>query len=181
MKKRFLNVFNTLLVLAIAFLLIGCKKTNENNPTEAKTGEKTPSAVVAPEINFTEKSVTVKLGETYKINVNIKNAKGTFEYEIADKSIVSVEDGVVKALKEGETNVIIKVTCDDEKKTSAEFTLKVIVIDDNKIAVSYSSSVEGFEKANDYVKPGEDFTLPENGPEVVGHTFAGWALSDSEN
>ena len=176
MNKKIIVFLSFLLVLTLLFT--GCKKDDNKQTTPATENPKTQTAEVLPEISFTEKSVTVKLGETYKINVNVKNAKATFEYEIEDETIISVADGVVKALKEGETNVKIKVTCDDEKKTTAEFTLKVVVEDDRAFTISYSSDVTGFSKDSDHVKPGNDFELGE-GPAVTGFTFVGWSLTNS--
>ena len=176
MRKKFLIIIGILLMFGFALLLPGCKKT-DNNPSGEPSGED-----VKVEINFSEKTVSIKLGETYKINVEVKNANATFDYEIEDNTIISVANGVVTALKAGETNLKVRVKCDDEKETSQEFTIRVKVIEDEakKVTISYSGNVEGFSKASDQATVGEDFKLGD-GPFIAGYTFVGWSLTNSKD
>lgn len=173
MKKIF-KTFCFIFVLFLCFTFIGCSEKTDDNSSSNDNGKQT----IAPEINLQEQTVTIKLGDVYNINVEVKNANATFTYEISDESVVSVKDGVATALKEGEANVKITVTCDDENKTTKELTIKVVVIDDNKVTISYSANVDGFSKVSDLVKPGSDFTLGK-APAVTGHTFIGWSLVNS--
>ena len=174
--KKILKKLGITLVLFLCLLAIGCSKKTDDNSSSNSDSESTAK----PEINLREQTVTIKLGDVYNIDVDVKNAKATFSYEISDESIISVKDGAVTALKEGEASVKIIVTCDDENKTTKELTIKVIVIDDNKVTISYGANVDDFSKASDLVKPGSDFTLGE-APAVVGHTFLGWSLLNSLN
>lgn len=173
MRKKLLIIIGILLMFGFVFLLPGCKKTDDNSND--------PEEEVKVEINLTTQTISLKLGETYKINVEVKNANATYDYEIEDDSIISVENGVVTGLKAGETNLKVRVKCDDANETSKQFTVRVKVTEDEKkVTISYGANVEGFSKNDDSVKLGSDFTLGE-APVVVGYTFIGWSLTNSKD
>ena len=171
MKKLIFMCISFLFVFSVLFSSVSCKKrgTEEENGTDA-----------VAEINFSEKSAKINLGESFNLNIEVKNAKASFNYEIEDSSIVSVQDGKVKALKVGSTNVKIKVVCDDKNKTTKEFTLAVEVVDNRTFTVTYVANIEDllFHKDPSVVKPGEKLVLTD--PQVfAAYEFVGYSLTNS--
>ena len=167
MKRSFIII---VFMILIALFLISCKKDNNktNNPTEAKTSE----AEVL--IDLKEKSVELSSGDTYEIKLDTKNATVKVEYTIEDDSIIEVNDGVVKALKPGKTNVLIKVLYGIDFKESKEFTLSVTVAS-KKYTITYESNVPGFSKESEKLAEGETKVFDEI-PVLAGYTFLGWFM-----
>ena len=64
MRKKLLIIIGILLMFGFVFLLPGCKKTDDNSND--------PEEEVKVEINLTTQTISLKLGETYKINVEVK-------------------------------------------------------------------------------------------------------------
>ena len=160
MKKSCIFIF---FLLLISFFVIGCK--NNNKEKEGKTQE----SVI---IDLKEKSVTLTVGETYNINLDIKNTTANIEYNIEDESIVSVKDGLVSALKEGNTNILIKVSYGENYKETKEFTFSVNVIK-KTYTIHYESNINEFKKDDEVVSEGEKVEFTET-LELPGYSFVGW-------
>ncbi|MBQ7275636.1 MAG: InlB B-repeat-containing protein [Bacilli bacterium] len=164
--KKFIYYFSyTLLFLGLLLFSVSC----DENPV-IDIGE--------VEVKLSEESVKIKLGETYKINYEVKGANGEASYDISDDSIISIDNGVVTALKEGKTNVKITVVCDDEAKTTKELTLSVEVMAELQLTISFSSSTKGFKKDSVTIKEGETYELGK-APTLKGYDFVCWSYEDS--
>ena len=171
MRKIIIVLSSFILTLGVIFTVISCRKNNKTDDTDKKND---PVA----EISMTDTSIKLNLGETYNINVDVKNANAAFEYSVSPQGIISVADGVVTALKAGNAEVTIKVTCDDTSKTTKELKLAVEVIDNRVFSLNFAANVNGFSKESESIKPGETKQLG-SAPEINGYTFLGWSLTNS--
>ena len=168
MKKIFAHI-GIILFILMGLLLVACD-SNEIDPGDLKEVS----------INLKDESIEIEVGDTKKIDFEIINAIATFNYEIDDESIIRIEDGVITALKAGNTNVNVTVVCNDEAKTTREFTISVEV-KQAMCTITYQSNVEGFKKDSEEIAKGETKTLNET-PKLDGYDFVGWTLTkDGDN
>ena len=157
MRKLLLGV----LLCALAVMFISCG---------------TPAAV----ITLDESKVDIAVGETHEFKFTVENGVGTATYEVADTSIISIENAVVKGLKEGTTTVHMVVVADDKANTTREANITVQVTEKRTVAISFKSDVAGFTKASETVKYGTTYTLPQEGPAIDGYKFLGWSLNGTD-
>ncbi|MBO4667743.1 MAG: InlB B-repeat-containing protein [Bacilli bacterium] len=169
MRKCLIGSFCLILVLLLGVLLLSCKEEDNKEAPEIS-------------ISLTQDSVELNVGDTYKINVEIKNTVGVCTYEVGDSSIVSIQDDTITALKSGNTQVAITVTCDDEDKTIKELVLNVKVIKEAKTeyTITYESSASGFVKESETIKAGETKTIGD-APQIEGYEFVGWIIKNSSD
>ena len=161
MRRNIFIILGVIIAFSFSFFLSGCKKEEKE--------------VI---INFNEEVVNINVGDTYNINVVVENAKASFTYDVEDDTVLSVNNGIITPLKEGSTNVKIKVVCDDKNQTTKEFTLQVNVSDNREFTITYKSNVEGFSKDAEKVKVNTTINLT-NPNKLEGYEFKGWSLSNS--
>jgi len=101
-------------------------------------------------IDITDTSITVEQGETYQIDADASQGDLTFESQ--DTSIVSInESGLVEALKEGTTKIVITSKEDDSVEVIVDVTVilsnyvktndeSLVVVQDHMIALDYQAS-----------------------------------------
>lgn len=82
------KVLTGFVLVLLMFVLAGCKKD--------------------PAIVLSKEEYTLKVGESVKIEYELKNTKETVVWKAEDPKIVKVEDGVVTGLKKGETAVSLQ-------------------------------------------------------------------------
>ena len=164
MKKLHI-IFSVLLVLFVGFLVTACTLPEINR-------EHRLNGIV---VNLKEDKVQMELGETYEIQLEVINAVATFEYQIDDQSIISIQDGVITALGAGETKVHITAICNDKDNTTKQLTLSVKVIVP-VYTISFASNIDGFEKASQEVEAGSNLSLGA-APRMQGYEFVGWSLT----
>ena len=121
------------LVASLGLVLTGCNDSNSGstNNNNSDGGNYDPSisetvAVTGVELNKTE--VTLKVGETDTLIATVTPENATnkeVRWSSSNSSVVSVEDGVITAKKEGEVDITV-TTKDGEKTAQAH----VKVVDD---------------------------------------------------
>ncbi len=99
MKKTHL-----LSLLFIPFLLGGC-----NNSSNASKESGTSTNVTEANISLTESKISLMEGETHQLEAIVKRTGSLIFWSIRDNDIASIDDdGLVTALKEGETMAYAK-------------------------------------------------------------------------
>ena len=114
MKKFILSFF----VIALAFLLIGCNKQEEKQPTG---GEKTSDPTPAATISYDVKEKTLKVGETFVIEVS-----ENVGFAVGNSKIISLDKATktVTALASGETTLTIYLNDNPTVKVTVKFTVE---------------------------------------------------------
>ena len=114
MNKKFLVL---LLTLVLCLFVTGCKK---------------------PSLSLEETSVNLTVGDSYEIKPVLVDIEGdVVTYDVADKTLLSVQGNVITALKAGKTTVEVYLTKYPEQKASLEVIIKeaphVVVTGENVV------------------------------------------------
>ena len=155
------------LILLFLFISTGCKNEEDKGNDESND-------VI---INLLEDKITLKVGESHKINVEIQNGSGSCTYYVGDKNIISINNDVILGLSGGRTTVLIEVICDDN--TKKELTLTVEVLEEKEYTITFGANCEGFYREEKKIKRGDRLVLGD-APEIEGFEFLGWRL-DNDN
>lgn len=102
MRKLF-KFFSLLLSLSLFFALVACD------------GDKI-------ELKFTSEEVTIRVDQEYELDYTLVGENVTLEWSSTDTTIVTVVDGKIKGLKEGQATVKVKVK---DKDIEASILVKV--------------------------------------------------------
>ena len=106
MKKAF-SFLVVLMCLLVSITLIGCRGFNLT-------------------IKLNANEVILSVGESYQVMPTVENGTENYEfdYEVVDETIIENNNGLLKALKAGQTNIIISVIGNDKID---DVTINVIV------------------------------------------------------
>lgn len=96
MKKAF-SFLVVLMCLLVSIILIGCRRFNLT-------------------IKLNANEVILCVGESYQVMPTVENGTENYEfdYEVVDQTIIENNNGLLKALKAGQTNIIISVKGNDK-------------------------------------------------------------------
>lgn len=96
MKKAF-SFLVVLMCLLVSITLIGCRSSNLT-------------------IKLNANEVILCVGESYQVMPTVENGTENYEfdYEVVDQTIIENNNGLLKALKAGQTNIIISVKGNDK-------------------------------------------------------------------
>ena len=110
------------ITFVMAFVLVGCSKQ--------------------PVLSFEKTDFTIEVGKEEALNPTVEKAEGevVIEYAIADENIVSVVDGVIKALKAGSTTIEAGIK-DYPKADKVTLNIVVTKIDVSNIVISGDNQV----------------------------------------
>lgn len=136
---------------------------NKQDPTKIENNEK-------PIIKFTQTSISLDKGTTYTLEYSIDNInESDVEWEVNYPNIVTINNGIVKALSKGEAIVTLKY----ENKVSASIT--IYVKDANEITMIIMPK----DKVN--LKVGQEYKVePIISPDTVKNASLIWSSSNSE-
>ena len=165
--KKFLSF---LFVCLLAFLIVGCNQNNGGDKPEDKPGEDTTKYSLT--LNEADKTVSLEVGGEKKITVTFEG--GTLEWTSSDSTVVSVENGTLKALKAGTAAITVTL----KEKTEYTATITVTVTEPAPVVVEVTGIALAGKKTE--VEVGEEFTLstvitPNNATDKT----VTWASSDA--
>ena len=165
--KKFLSF---LFVCLLAFLIVGCNQNNGGDKPEDKPGEDTTKYSLT--LNEADKTVSLEVGGEKKITVTFEG--GTLEWTSSDSTVVSVENGTLKALKAGTATITVTL----KEKTEYTATITVTVTEPAPVVVEVTGIALAGKKTE--VEVGEEFTLstvitPNNATDKT----VTWASSDA--
>lgn len=128
-----------------------------------------------PTISLDNEDTTLKVGDTLILKEKVTNFDGEVTWYSTDEEVASIDDGVVKALKEGTSNVGCYILDADNKKFSAEI---VITVEEEELPPVATWKVDFLGKdgsllLSQQVEDGTAATAPDV-PEVEGYNFTGW-------
>lgn len=153
MKKCFIFC----LLVSLLFILVAC------------SGKKT-------KLEFQSTQISVKVGETFTLEPTTKPKGAEVIYDIKDRSILSYENGVFTALKEGTTTIIAKLK--GQEKVQVTITVTVIKEDDHEddtqVMVSYELNGGSFTEEVPTSYKREDLPIPLPKPSRKDYVFVGW-------
>ncbi len=115
--KRLFSIIIPLSMLAFT----ACESPENKGPDDPKI-DNTNIAVESVSLNKTEH--TMEIDEEFTLEATVLPANATdknVEWKSSNKAIVTVENGVVKAIAEG--NATVTVTAADNKTESCDFTI----------------------------------------------------------
>lgn len=118
-------------ILMLLFLctLVGCKKD------DPEVVDNTPG------ISVDEQTISVNLGSEYTIDVKSKNIENPkFTYVVADNSVLSIENNVIRAIKSGSTTVT--VTLVDNDALTLTITVNVVGEDTTMPVISMKDDAQ---------------------------------------
>ena len=107
--KKFLSI---LFICLLAFVIVGCGKDPEPDPVD-------PVVNYALSIAEADKTVSLKVGDEKTVVVTFEG--GTLEWSSSDSSVVSIDNGKIKALKAGTATITVKL------KEAAEYSATITV------------------------------------------------------
>ena len=125
MKK----IRSVIITLSTLFLLSGCASSTTSDVSTNTTSTTSSSTTSIENINvsdviLSEDSKTLIIGETYTLNYSVLPENATnknVRWSVSNNEIISVNNGVVTALKEGEATVIITSEENDQISDSCIF------------------------------------------------------------
>ncbi|NLT02125.1 MAG: hypothetical protein GXY04_06365, partial [Acholeplasmataceae bacterium] len=147
--KYNLKVFTVIIIiLSFVFFVSGCQKKLK--------------------LSLNDKEVTITLGEEIKVDV-LDNTIKDIVWESEDSSVATVENGTIKAVGEGTTNILAKAG-DSKAK------IKVIVQKEktNNFIVTWRNYNEEVLEIDVNVKKGSMPKYNGKTPEREGYQFVGW-------
>ena len=168
MKK----ILSFLFVCLLAFLFIGCgdKPVEDPNQGEDPNGGKT-EPTYSLSISDADKTVSFEVGDEKKITVTFEG--GTLEWTSSDSSVVSVDNGTLKALKAGSATITVSL----KEKTEYSATITVTVTEKAPVVIEVTGLALTGTKAE--VEEGEEFTVVATvTPTNATDKTVTWASSD---
>ncbi len=118
--NRLLILLSAICVICSAFLFVSCGKENDST-NSGSDGGYFPIDEEKPQIILSDAVLEIEAGDERELTVSLYNAEGDISWESGDISVATVENGLVTAIKEGETTVT--ATCGD-LTASCEVTVK---------------------------------------------------------
>ena len=126
MKK----IRSIVITLSTLFLLSGCASSTTTSDVSTNTTSTTYSSTTSVEninvsdVILSEDNKTLIVGETYTLNYSVLPENATnknVRWSVSNNEIISVNNGVVTALKEGEATVTITSEENNQISDSCEF------------------------------------------------------------
>ena len=161
--KKFLSF---LFICLLAFLFVGCgDKPDDNKPT----GDVTNYSLT---ISDADKTVSLEVGAEKIITATFEG--GTLEWVSSDSTVVSVDNGTLKALKAGTATITVSL----KEKAEYKVTISVTVTEAAPAVVEVTGLALSGKKAE--VKVGEEFTVVATvTPSNATDKTVTWASSDA--